>query len=378
VADPAQLPLLQPADLVYSGAFRLPRGGPTEQESFAYGGSALAFDAPNNALFLAGHAWYQRVAEVTIPPLATGPALNTYPVATLRQPFVDVFDGKMSTIGPGSTVLGGMLVWGDALIVTDYLYYDASASQVASHFRTSPTWSARTGADGPYQVGTTAGFVSGYMTPIPQEWRGAFGGPALTGNCCLSIISRTSFGPSVSVFDPADVGVKDPGPATMLLGYPASHAALGQCADSGTLFNCTAGVAGVVFPEGTRSVLFFGRQGTGSFCYGEGTADPNAASETVCYDPSNSSKGSHAYPYTYYVWAYDALDLAAVKQGALRPWDVHPYATWSFDLPFAHDSRMLQGATYDPSTRRIYLSAAHGDGTSPLIHAFTVASSSGG
>ena len=34
---------------------------------------------------------------------------------------------------------------------------------------------------------------------------------------------------------------------------------------------------GVVFPVGGRSVLFFGTQGIGEFCYGEGTDDPTLA-----------------------------------------------------------------------------------------------------
>ena len=49
------------------------------------------------------------------------------------------------------------------------------------------------------------------------------------------------------------------------------------------------------------------KQGTGTFCYGEGA---------TCNDPTDSSKGNHAYPYQYQVWAYDANDLAAVKAGS--------------------------------------------------------------
>src|SRR5688572_29206030 len=41
-------PLLRQADLVYQGAFRLPPGQ-VGQSSFAYGGSALAYNAANNS-----------------------------------------------------------------------------------------------------------------------------------------------------------------------------------------------------------------------------------------------------------------------------------------------------------------------------------------
>jgi len=91
-----------------------------------------------------------------------------------------------------------------------------------------------------------------------------------------------------------------------------------------------------------------------------------------------ASRGTHAYPLASIVWAYDVNDFIAVKQGQKRPWDVKPYATWSLELPF--QSQMvngiemgafeIQGAAYDPLTRRLFVSAYRGDGPSPLIHVF--------
>ena len=52
----------------------------------------------------------------------------------------------------------------------------------------------------------------------------------------------------------------------------------------------------------TRSVLFFGTQGTGPFCYGEGTdqqglaGSPTPDGTTWCYDPDDSSKGNPRLP----------------------------------------------------------------------------------
>ena len=97
-------------------------------------------------------------------------------------------------------------------------------------------------------------------------------------------------------------------------------------------------VRGVVFPEGTRSVLFFGRHGGfgaspglpggGGFCYGFGTADPALVgtfppgeADHYRYDPEDGSKGVHGYPYRYYVWAHDANDLAAVAAHRKRAVD---------------------------------------------------------
>ena len=240
---------------------------------------------------------------------------------------------------------------------------------------------------GPFTVGSErAGYVSGYMTLVPQSWRAMLGGPALTGQSTIPIITRTSFGPAVSVFDPDDIGVKDPVPATALLYYPQAHPLMNAWDVQSEYFNGTTGIRGVVFPEGTRSVLFFGRQGTGPFCYGLGTADRALVGTTYrdgvtkwCSEPDappeGSSKGNHAYPYRYQVWAYDALDLAKVKAGELQPWEVRPYAMWPLTLPQAPSSNSfastyINGAAYDPARRRIFLTQDRGE--NPLVHVFTL------
>ncbi len=223
--------------------------------------------------------------------------------------------------------------------------------------------------------------VSGFMTEVPPEWRTLLGGPALTGNCCIPIISRTSFGPAAFAFDPAALGRSAALRAVPLLYYPPAHPTLGAWDASwnptgGVFFGGGTTIRGVVFPRGTRSVLFFGTQGVGTFCYGEGTSDksldgkPTPDGTTWCYDPDGSSKGTHAYPYVAEVWAYDAADLAAVRRGAKRPWQVRPYATWQLHLPFA--SGQIGGAAYDPTAGVIYVSQQFGNGTDPVIHVFKV------
>lgn len=360
--------LLQQSDLTYIGGFKTPFGA-TIADSYAYGGTALAYWPAHDTILLVGHDQYQKVAEVTIPKnLASSLNLNDYPRATFRQFFADPFDGRVSPIGDSGYKVGGFLVWGDSLISTAYVYYDANGSQTLSHFKSSQDLTRTNDTQGPYQVGTAgAGFVSGPMIPIPTEWQAALGGPALTGHCCMPIISRTSLGPAVSVFDPADVGTRSPVPATQVLSYPLSHPTLGACESSGALFNCSSGSGGFVFPDGTRSVLFFGRLGTGPYCYGVGGATGE------CRDPTDNNKGPHTYPYQYEVWAYDVLDLISVKNGQKQPWQILPYKTWSFDLPIQNGNRGIAGAAYDPAARRIYISATGVDGDGPLIQVFTVA-----
>ena len=63
----------------------------------------------------------------------------------------------------------------------------------------------------------------------------------------------------------------------------------------------------------------------------------------LCYDPTTSDKGSHAYPYRYQVWAYDLNDFAAVKAGTKQPWEVVPYGVWPLSLPDARSARSRLG-----------------------------------
>lgn len=360
---PGNLPLVQSSHLAYQGAFRVPQGS-TDQTSFNYGGTALAYNAANNSLFMVGHDWYQRTAEIRIPTIIKSSNISSLNRATFQQNFADATDGRAGQVGSGPKI-GGHLLSGGKLYTTAYVYYDGSGSQTRSHFTSGTNLATSNDAQGPYQVGNWAGIVSGYMAEIPPEWQSLFGGPALTGNCCLSIISRTSLGPAASVFNPSDVGVRTPVPATPVVHYDLNHPTLGGCGDSNAqYFNCTTEIKGVVFPRGTRSVLFFGRQGTGPMCY----KDEGPVS-------CRGTGGYNAPPYRYQVWAYDANDLLAVKNGQRNPWSITP-TIWSFSLPFeggGSDGHNIGGAAYDPATQRIYLSQMCRDSEcSPIVHVFRV------
>src|SRR5260221_3882356 len=223
-STPSTLPLLQATDLAYTGAFRVPAWA-GDANSFDYGGTALAYWPAHNSLLMVGHAQYQRVAELAIPTVRNNVStVGGLDRATYLQPLTDVLAGHIADVGSPSSLIGGLLPTSSALLVSDYIYYDGLGLQNKSHFNTGLNFSALGPVSGPYQVGDTqAGFVSGFITPIPAAWQATLGGTALTGNCCLSIISRTSYGPSVSVFNPGDVGVTSPVAATRVLGYPGAH-----------------------------------------------------------------------------------------------------------------------------------------------------------
>ena len=380
-ASPTSLPRVTSSSLVYGGAFRVP-AQVSDQKTFSYGGTAIAYNPTDHGLFAVGHDWYQLTAEVTIPRLVRSSKLRDLHRGHFKQPFTDATDGAIDSTGGTNKKIGGQLVDGGRLYGSVYVYYDASGSQTVSHWVRSSTSLGGAPARGLFEVGKVgAGFVSGFMAVVPGAWRSLLGGPALTGNCCIPIISRTSFGPAAFAFDPTKLGSVEPLPAKPLVYYPQQHPTIGAWDASwkpskGIFFGGGTTIRGVVFPKGTRSVLFFGTQGIGRFCYGEGTdqrgleGQPTPDGSTWCYDPDNSSKGTHAYPYVPEVWAYDAKSLLAVRRGSKHPWQVKPYATWKLRLPFG--SSQIGGASYDPKSGLIYVSQQYGDGTEPVIHALKV------
>jgi len=183
----------------------------------------------------------------------------------------------------------------------------------------------------------------------------------MAGGTLGAINSLQSWGPSASVFNPADVATGSPAPAMVVLGYPYGHP-LADTTTGNQYLSQADFITGMVFPAGTRTVLFFGKHGTGNYCYGTGGTSGD------CYDPDDNSKGIHSYPYRSQVWAYDANDLIAVKNGLKQSYEVMPYAVWQLDAPVVD----IQGVAYDPATQRLYVSQVYAENTRPLIRVYQV------
>ena len=146
------------------------------------------------------------------------------PFATYRQPFADPTEGGLSRIAKDGVALAGLLVSGNRLYGTGFIYYDALNAQAVSHYSRSLNLSEPS-FKGMYAVGEAGktGFVSGYLAAVPPEWQALLGGPAMTGQCCLPIISRTSWGPAAFAWDPAKLGTVTPLPATPIVFYNGDH-----------------------------------------------------------------------------------------------------------------------------------------------------------
>lgn len=341
--DPTTEPRVFAPDVVYEGAFRLPAGS-GDCSRFNYGGSVLAYDPWRQSIWAVGHAQCQPMAEITIPTPVNG-ALSALPRAALKGAWIQT--PWRSQVMSSTVNIGGILPQANGdLIVSAYAFYDSNNAQVTSHFRLS-----NGAVSGPVRFNTSAhtvnpnkaGAVAGWMGWIPQEWQALFGGPAFTSACCRSIIARTSLGPAFTVFDPAHVAGTNPVPSKELLGYPITHPTIGETPDTfdpanGVWYNGSVNnsFAGVVWINGTRTILAVQKVGTGTVTYNAGY---NAGANVIA------------------VLAYDANDLLAVKNGTKKAYDVVPYADWPLPAPLGNLNINTdeQGITYDPVNRRLFM-----------------------
>jgi len=370
-------------DLVYKGGFRLPPER-SNDDGFFGGGQALAFNPSVPSLFVSSFAG--RVAEVTIPAsIVTGDPAEL-PVATFLQGFSDPTGGRLLEAGSWGVLLSSLLVQNGRLFGTASMYYDALNDQRVSHFSRSLRLSDP-GFQGWSQVWETgkAGYVAASLATVPVDWQQRLGGAMVSGQCCVPIVSRTSWGPAAFAFDPALIGQATV-PASPLLYYNSEHPTLGSWSGPGNeRYSQTAEVGGMVLVAGTRTALVFGRIGVGTACYGSGTNDPAMHEKPVppsgtfkyCYDPAGvDNQGVHAYPYRYQVWAYDLNDFAAVKAGSKRPWDVEPYGIWPLKFPISEPRAIIGGVSYDVARQTIYVTQRFADTdqyeSRPVIHTFQI------
>lgn len=393
--------LIFSSDLTYLGAFRVPqdRYGCENWDSctYSYGGKSLAYNPDGNggagSLFSGGNQVFGNIAEMSIPDLVITDDISQLHIATNLQDFADPVDGHRNelfadgSLQSGSVYIGGLMKWGSSLIGTVYHYYPGDP-QYRTHFKSTTDLSNVSDVARLYEVGVNGvgRYLAGYMCAIPDEHQASLGGQAITGHGGGNVVSTTSTGPSLWVFDPDSIGTTDPVPATPLA-YYLSPTFLGGGTehDQSDYANTTSTFVGAAFPSGTDSILVFGRHGMGEPCYGEPTDNEAMGGEPVpgepgvqyCYTPvGGESKGYFAPPYVYRVWAYSVSELLAVKNNQKTPQQAMPYAIFNLTLPFSKGDGKIAGVTYDDTTRKLYVSQEIGEvgqyDVKPIIHVFRV------
>lgn len=331
--DPRTLPLVQAGDMTARGSFNLP---------WPWGQHALTVDG--DLMTVACHD--DSVGVVRIPASGT---------ASIVTPCTNVNPGRVKPGEVNGYGIGGLITVGSSLVMSAYSFYNNGGPEPYTHVTAPNVAGLATGTL--WKAGTTApGMVSGPMGHVPPEWRALLGGPVLAAQCCISIVSRSSYGPSVAVVDPAN-----PSTSKWLVGYPDAHQALGtfDANPPGPYYGASDLLGAVFIPAGTRSLLFVMRHGEKA-CYGTGAS---------CGDPLNANQATHGYPYHLRIVAYD---LAAVLAAA-NPWDARPYAAWDLPGTTTTELNATRGGFFDQATRTLYVSEFDPNNGAPRVRVFSVA-----
>jgi hypothetical protein len=371
----AQSSLLNSTSLTYAGAFKVPLSDGSHDLLGDSAGTALSYNPARNSLILVGRYGDQYLAEISIPALSTSTNIGNLNTATFIQKLADPLAGRLDSICPGDTdLIQGTLMVNNHLYVDAVVFYDSNGCQSASHFQTGPTFSSPGTVVGPKKVGTLdPGIVAGEMFAIPSNLQSALGGDAVTGLASgISISQRLSLGPSAHAITIANIGTSQTVSSTALVYYPYDHplGVFGEGKSSQLWSGPMTWAFGPVMEGG--SALWFGIHGTGKVCYGDVPSE--------CNDKVFTSKGYHAYPYRYQVWAYDTNDLIAVKQGTKTAWSIVPYSYWTMTFPFSdisNSTQVMNGVAYDSANKRIYIAVSNSwNDEGVVIYCYTISSPS--
>jgi hypothetical protein len=390
-----QPPRIGPSDFVLKGMFRLPATVPGS--SFDFSGGGLAYNPKNHSLFITGRkndatmTTGQKVAEVSIPTPVMGSTLSALPTATVIQPFIEPTEGQFlkAAISGTPTYIGDYLVVGDELVFTEYAYYDVAGGtggQQKALFARPLDFTVKGQVRGPFGVVSTPTvafppatynpmrFTNVYLLDVPQSLWSTLGGPHGIGATPANGSASGSNGQDLFITNLTTLS--DPQPISPKLYFPQG-APLGPYGQTSDMWNSTVGAStSVEIIDGTRTMLGISHIGVGKWAYGNGTSDLsldgtyNSNGVLYCYDPTDSSKGPHAYPYVIRFWAWDIDQIVS----AAHPWDARPYAAWNIDLPFTKlpsgltGANALLGVAYDHVNQQLFLTVYRTDGDKPLVY----------
>jgi hypothetical protein len=364
--------LVYPTNLSFVGAFKSP-----DSIEIYYGGMGLAFNSANTSLYISKDT---SAAEITIP-TGLNPAITAFgslPNYSIIQPITDVTEGGIAAAisadelapGPGSggdDNIVGLAVYNNRLIVDAGNQY--TSNQTVTHWSRPLSFSTTGNVLGPATVSNATynnpRWSTGPMALLPADKASVnyFGsnGKVLVGWAPDSSISLSvSGGPSVFAFDPTAITGRVAVPSNAVLAYTQDAPIDNHWYTDGIptnhffpVYGLSSAHYGIVFPNGTDSILFIGRNGHGFMVY----SDPaNPPDRPWIYDPHGSGVGEHSFPWYPQIWAYDARELKAAYDAGQPSETVKPYAIWNFDWPTTGTTQFVYGAAYDPATRRIYIS----------------------
>ncbi|MBU0532116.1 hypothetical protein KKB44_01350 [Candidatus Micrarchaeota archaeon] len=408
IYHPTSLPteLVQPEDLTYLGAFRLP--GPSGGSNWEYSGYAATYypdgdpsgtDDYPGSLFAIGHDHHQQISEISIPAPIISDNIEDLNTATTLQPFTDVTGGMYGYLeipragleylpAQGSQTTGKLyFAWGqhfefEAVPTHGWCETDLSNPQIA----------------GPWYLDGYSNYATNdYLFEIPADWAGVNtpGQRLATGRFRDGLWSGR--GPALFAYGPWNDG-NPPLPnstiesLTTLLLYGTQLPGVAELeTDTSMAMNGFSEAdewsGGAWLTSDNKSaVIFVGTKGLGNTWYGYSngvtyptSGDPNEVYPDVPDWPHNE-RGWWSEDIEAQIIFFDPADLAAVANGEKERYEPQPYAIlniddYFFDPGFDYEKgkRYLVGAAaFDRANSFLYVFERLADEDKSVIHVWKV------
>jgi len=404
IAKPLSTKLLEPEDLTYEGAFRLP--DESGVSSWEYSGHGLTYypdgdpdgdeDGFPGSLFGIGHDHQLAVSEISIPAPINSRDPSDLPTARTLQPFRDLSGGifhpeEMSIPRAGIAYLpapepGIHFTFGQH--IQDF---------EPSHGRRSPRLDSLQAA-GPWIFGEYTNYVTNdYLFEIPLEWAQQIpGSPRLaSGRAREGLWSGR--GPALFAYQPQELPAGDviSGVVPLLLygqqepGMPDLSSSPEQAVED--YHEADHWWGGAWLTAGERAaVVFAGTKALGEEWYGFANGvvwEHDCAEQTpaTCPDPPEwpyDNRGFWAEGYQAQLIFYNPADLTAVARGETDTWEPQPYAVLNLN-PYLLDPQLrvedykrdyVGAAAFDREHGYLYIFERLADQYRSVVHVWSVAS----
>lgn len=405
---------LQPADLTYEGAFRLPAdfnwgarglcfspGGDGGDGSLLVTGFELLSDPAHPGESCSNASWNcgAHFGEVAIPAPAQAADWQDLPEAALLRPLTQFDGGLAATVHReyvfvedlayvsrrGSQtqdkLYGSLVVWyaegayGDATFPTVWMA-NADGTDARGMFHVGPDETPFHGRKmGAYLFTAPAWYADQYLggrtlvtgrsrgTPLdasePVTTRGGSQGPTLFAFRAWETDDPTG---DLDALPLLYYRVGFPDCAGPNVGDPAA-------CDYPGFTMCDDWTGGAFVDNGTRrAVLLLGYKGLGANCYDEPPVN--------CHDPCNDAHGYHCQPYERQVIFYDVHALGRSARGQQEPWTVLPYTIWRPTEFYLGPTACWNagGMAFDPQKRRLFMveRGLDGDANAVVVHVWSL------
>lgn len=347
---PTSATLAEKYSLTFVGGIRL-QAGTFGSSRVAWNTGPMAVSDDGGSLWIAGHAQHYSVGRFSLPDPVNSTKLKRYAMAEVADPFVKIDPEVMEGKSPDR--ITGMRHIDGALVVNVAEYYDADADNRQTTVVFDDAWNLASRQRGYFRLQGGV-HAAGWMSPVPASLQAIFGGSYLAGFASnLPINGRSSMGPSLFIFDPAnffepgglsgDVGTRP------LIDYPLYNAL------SDDLRNQSG--ENKLWTEVSKAVFgFFTPDDEHYLVIGHSGGHQSGVGYKIKQENGYECGGFCAIDYKdvgNYFWLYSLPSILDVHCGRQPPHTPRPVAFG--ELPVFSLGKQIVGADFDRESGRLYL-----------------------